>query len=197
MPVVSTAGGDPKGVRLVLLVVLLLAGMAGVLWMMGRVPYCTCGSLKLWHGSAFSSENSQHLFDWYTPSHVIHGLLLYLATALLMPGRSLGARLVAALTVEAAWEIVENTDLVIERYRATTISLDYYGDSIVNSVADALAMMAGFGLASRLPVAASVTLGVVFEVFTGMMIRDNLTLNVLMLVYPMEAIKAWQAAISL
>jgi hypothetical protein len=163
---------------------------------MGRVPWCTCGSIKLWHGSVFSSENSQHLLDWYTPSHIVHGLLLYLATSLLMPTRAVGERLLVALSVEAGWEILENSDLIIDRYRTATISLDYCGDSVVNSIADALSMVAGFLFAARLPVAVSVALGIGLELFTGVMIRDNLTLNVLMLVYPQDWIKAWQGALA-
>ena len=166
---------------------------AAVLWAMGRVPICTCGYVKLWHGVVVSSENSQHISDWYSPSHIIHGLLFYWGLTLIGRRWSLAVRLALALFIEASWEIVENTDFVINRYREATISLDYYGDSILNSVCDTLFAAFGFFLAYRLPVAASIVLAVAFELFTGYMIRDNLTLNVIMLLYPLEWIKAWQA----
>ena len=175
-----------------------LIGLAALtLYFMGRTPICTCGSVKLWHGIVFSSENSQHLLDWYTYSHVIHGFVLYGLAHLagLAAGRSLpkGLMFLAAIAVESGWEIFENTDFIINRYRETTISLDYYGDSIVNSVSDILAMVFGYFLAGRLPVSLTVSLAVAMELFTGVMIRDNLSLNILMLVWPLEAVRDWQS----
>src|SRR5262245_22412705 len=159
---------------------------------MGRVPICRCGYIKLWHGVVYSSENSQHLTDWYSFTHVIHGVAFY--ALLWLPARRAGVetRFVLAVVLEAAWEVVENTPLVINRYRAATIALDYFGDSVLNSMSDITFMVVGFWIARRLPVWASLALVVVLEVAVGMLIRDNLTLNILMLIHPFDAIKRWQ-----
>lgn len=169
-----------------------IGATAVVLYTMGQPLICKCGYVKLWHGVVVSSENSQHLSDWYTPSHIIHGILFFGLFRLLLPRASLNVRLALSLVVECAWEIVENTDAIINRYRESTISLDYFGDSVINSSADILAMVVGFFLAARLPVWASVVLVVFFEALTTWLILDGLALNILMLAWPVEAVKAWQ-----
>jgi len=172
--------------------IVILTGAA--LLLMGRAPICDCGTVKFWHGAVVSSENSQHIADWYTPSHILHGLIFYGFLWLILRRASLGSRFVIATLIEAAWEIAENTDAVINRYREATIALDYYGDSVLNSVADILWMWVGFALACILPVWASVLLFVVAELVVGYIIRDGLTLNVIMLLAPQDWIKEWQMA---
>jgi hypothetical protein len=181
----------PATITLVALVI----ATAVILLAMGRVPICTCGEVKLWTGDVVSSDNSQHLSDWYTPSHIIHGFLFYWLFHVATPGLSTGWRAVGATVLEAGWEILENSPIIIDRYREATIAVGYTGDSVINSVADIGWMLIGFWLALRLPVAVTVVLALAMEIIAAIVIRDNLTLNVLMLLWPLEAVRDWQQAL--
>ena len=165
---------------------------------MHRPPICTCGYVELWHGKVQSSGNSQHLSDWYSASHFTHGLIMYFTAWLLwrrlklFGGRPERWALPIAALVEAAWEVIENTPMVIDRYRAVTVSWGYSGDSIVNSASDIAFMIVGFLFASRVPAWVSVAAAIGLELLTLWTIRDNLTLNVVMLFWPLEAVRQWQ-----
>jgi hypothetical protein len=178
----------------VLIALGLIAVQAVVEHAMGRVTICACGYVKLWEGDVNSSGNSQHLTDWYSFSHLIHGFGFYLLFWLVGRRWPIGMRFLAALILEISWEVIENSSFIIDRYRAETISLDYYGDSIINSVSDTLTAAIGFWLAYYLPVTAIVLLTLAMEIGVGYAIRDNLTLNIIMLIHPVPWIKAWQSA---
>ncbi len=193
-----------------LVIALLMLGTAAILFQMGRPPICTCGYIKFWESGVNTPGNSQHIADWYTPSHIIHGAIFYALTHAMMRWKqsgprpigivpygnmALGLRLSLACALELAWELLENSPAVIDRYRAATLAVGYSGDSILNSMADCGWMLLGFYAAHRLPWRVTLGLALAFEVLTLWLIRDNLTLNVLMLVHPVDAIKAWQGAL--
>jgi hypothetical protein len=187
MPVTNTR-------RTAFAALLILVAAAAILLAMGRPPICTCGEVALWEPSASSARTSQMIADWYSPSHFIHGLLFYWLLWLAFRAWPAERRLLAAMAIETAWELVENTPMVIDRYREATIALGYNGDSVLNSVSDIAMMVVGFLAARRLPVWASVALALALELAALAVIRDNLTLNIIMLVAPSDAIRAWQAA---
>jgi hypothetical protein len=180
----------PRPKPLIILAAVLAVTFA-IMWAMGRPPICTCGTVELW--GEVGPKQSQMLADWYSASHIVHGFIFYALLAWLWPKAPIEPRLLAALLVEAAWEIAENTPMVINRYRDATIALGYSGDSILNSLSDITMMAVGFLAARRLPVWASLLIVVVLELVPLIVIRDNLTLNILMLLAPNDAIRAWQA----
>ena len=188
-PNLVTVLSKPRVATLAILVMLML--VATIELTTGRQPMCTCGFISLWHGPV-DSQNSQQISDWYTFTHVLHGIGFY--ALLFLVGRRLPVpvRLLIAVFLEGAWEIAENSPFIIDRYRTATFSLDYYGDSIVNSVSDVVAMMVGFWMARRFPVWVTAVCVVAVETVLALVIRDNLTLNIIMLIHPVDAIKHWQ-----
>jgi len=164
-----------------------------ILLAMGRIPFCKCGVITAWSSDVMSNQQSQQFADPYTFTHVLHGIGFYFLLWFMF-GRKLtvGRRLVLAVALETGWEILENTDYIINRYREATISLDYYGDSIFNSVGDILAMMLGFVFAYKLPPWASLGLFIAIDGLLLFFIRDSLLVNIIMLIRPIEAIKNWQ-----
>jgi hypothetical protein len=162
------------------------------LYGMGRVLVCKCGIVRLWSGDITSNQNSQQFFDPYTFTHLIHGVLLYGVAWTLRRDKPPGHRLIWAIAIEAGWEVFENTDFVINRYREATISLDYYGDSVLNSVSDIATMTAGFIVTGRLPVWLTALSAAALDITLLLLIRDSLALNILMLIYPLESVRQWQ-----
>jgi hypothetical protein len=175
----------------------LLVVQTAALLAMGHPPICACGVIRLWVGSVTSPENSQQLTDWYSFSHVIHGFILYAVVYALArpvwPSAPFGLRLTTAIGVEVAWEILENSPWIIDRYRQQALAQGYFGDSVLNSLSDTAFAVLGFVLARGLPVWATVALALAMELFVGWMIRDNLTLNVIQLIHPSAAISRWQS----
>jgi hypothetical protein len=180
--------------RALIAAIVIVVVAAAILLAMGRNPICACGAVDLWVGGRDSPRTSQMLADWYSFSHIVHGLLFYGALWLIARRRPVEWRLLAALLVEASWEVIENTPMIIARYRDATTALGYTGDSVLNSVSDIVMMTVGFFLARKLPLWASVALLIVLELIPLYMIRDNLALNIWMLLWPDHAVAAWQAA---
>ena len=174
------------------LVAAIVAGGAVALWLIGQPLFCRCGTIALWSGDIWSNQNSQQFADPYSFTHITHGVLFFGALYALRGRLALSWRLVLATVIEVSWEVAENTDAVINRYREATISLDYFGDSVLNSSFDALFCVLGFALASRLPWRVSAAGVVATEVALALTIRDSLLLNIVMLIYPIEAIRVWQ-----
>ena len=171
----------------------LLLSQALILYFFGQPLVAASGDIRLWVGEALGPDNSQHLSDWYTLSHIIHGILFYWALSYFFPNLPVGVRLLIAAGIEVGWELFENTPWLIEHYRQQALAQGYTGDSIINSVSDTVAMVAGFFAARRLPVWGSVALVVALEAVALYFIRDSLALNIINLVYPLEFIYTWQS----
>jgi hypothetical protein len=179
--------------RAAIAALLIIAAAAAIELAMGRHPICTCGSIDLWVGARDSPKTSQMLADWYSASHIVHGLLFYALLWLVARRWPVEWRFLTALLIEATWEVTENTPFVIDRYRTATAALGYNGDSVINSMSDIVMMAVGFLIARKLPLWASIALVIVLELVPLYVIRDNLTLNVWMLLWPTQAVRAWQA----
>lgn len=177
-----------------LAVVAVLAGTTYLLRSQGRLWVCSCDYVLLWSGDAWSSDNSQHLLDPYSFTHVLHGFILCGLLALVVPRVPAVWRLWLAVSVEALWEVVENSEFVIRRYREETAALGYTGDTVLNSLADIVLCGIGFALANRLGFRITAALFVVTEAVLAVWIRDGLILNIIMLIHPIDAIRDWQAA---
>lgn len=178
---------------------LLLAGgvvatTAVVLFLMGRIPMCACGRIEFWYGLLGTAEDSQHLLDWYSASHFIHGIIFFGLLYLLFRKMSVAGRFLIAVSIEAGWEILENSSIIINRYRETTMAAGYGGDSIVNSLVDIACMALGFVFARYVPIWVAVLMVIFLEVLVGYLIHDNLFLNILMLTFPLETVSDWQAS---
>jgi len=193
MSVVSILNKPPFGPLAIAAALLLL--QASVLFYCGQPLICACGYVKLWEGDVWSSGMSQHLFDWYSFTHVMHGFLFYFLLWLVFPRTPVITRLLLALGIEVGWEILENSQWVIHRYREQALAAGYSGDSILNSLSDSLMMLFGFLIAWRLPVWAVVTMALAMELFLAFAIHDNLTLNIINLIYPLDFLRNWQSSV--
>ncbi len=181
-------------IRSSVVIILILIGIQAVtLFWFGQPALCECGYVKAWEGVVLSPGNSQHLTDWYTFSHILHGFVFYLGLWFFFPRMPVSRRLLLAIGIEVAWEIAENTPMVIQHYREQALAQGYTGDSVINSVFDTISMMLGFMMAWRWPVWTTIALGIFFELFVLYAIRDNLILNVINLAYPFETIASWQS----
>ena len=169
-----------------------VVGALTYLRLAGRVWWCTCGTPTLFSAEVASRHNSQHLFDWYSFSHVLHGAIFYWGLRLAAPRLGLAWKVMVAVVVETAWEVLENSPFIIDRYREATAALGYEGDSVVNIVGDLLFCLAGFFAARAIGWRWSIAFFAAVELTMLAMIRDNLTLNVVMLVWPVESIRQWQ-----
>ncbi|TSC87012.1 MAG: Protein of unknown function (DUF2585) [Parcubacteria group bacterium Gr01-1014_8] len=172
----------------------LIGVQALALYFMGQPLISASGMVKLWHGAVLSSDNSQQISDWYTFSHVIHGFLFYLGLWFFFPRMPIAMRFALASGIEVGWELFENTDFIISRYREQALAQGYIGDSVINSICDTLAMVVGFVLAWRLPVSASIAVIIFIEAFMLNWIRDSLTLNIIQLIHPLEGVTNWQSS---
>ena len=187
-------GASTAGIRLWHVALVIASICVAGLWeyWSGRPPICQCGKVALWAGEVHGPENSQMVADWYSLSHIVHGFLFYGALWLVARKLPTGVRLVIATGIEAVWEVLENSPLIIDRYRSVTLAFGYSGDSILNSMSDIGFMIVGFLVAALIPVWTSVAVVVALELIALAAIRDNLTLNVLMLLYPLDAVREWQ-----
>jgi hypothetical protein len=192
-PQIAGGRGQQVQMRWLLIAAILILFQALALVAMEHPLICECARIDFWHGNPSGPETSQHLTDWYTYTHVIHGFVFYLLLWLIAPRMPFMQRLVIAVGIEASWEIIENTPLMMERYRQSALARGYFGDSVVNSVFDTLAAALGFALARVLPVWLSIASIAAIELFLAYMIRDNLLLNVIQLIYPSELISDWQS----
>jgi hypothetical protein len=179
-----------------ILAVLGIFAIAGTLYLWGQPLICTCGEVKLWVGSIYDSGNSQHVADWYTASHILHGVLISLIGRLLFPKVGVGALFLVAIITGVGWEIIEHTDFVLDAFRATTINIGYHGDSVLNAVADYIWMLGGFFMAYALRTSIVLALVAVLELSAVFIARDSLALSTLMLIYPIDSVGAWQQEIN-
>lgn len=178
---------------LVLLALLFLTIQGALLWHMGHPLVSVSGEVDLWHGIVKSAENSQQVSDWYTFSHIIHGFIFYCVLRFLFPKLNPGVRLLMALGIEVAWEVIENTPWLVEHYRKQALAMGYSGDSILNSVSDTIAMIIGFVIAWRMPILITIAVALFLEGTVAYSIHDNLTLNILNFIHQFDFIREWQS----